>query len=104
MCVCIIGIDDSNGVYGLIWDLLVEGKDVRFVNRRGCYVFNWFRVFDCYVDYKVRKNFYFKSKNFIRWKVSNGLRLVFLNFYKKEGVKEYKEFKKVNDKDEVVER
>lgn len=98
------GTDDSNGVYGLIRDLLVEGKDARFVNRRGRYVLNWSRALDCYADYKARKNPHFKSKNLTRRKASNGLRSALLNFYKKEGAKEYKESKKVNDKDEVVER
>ncbi|XP_068675763.1 uncharacterized protein [Montipora foliosa] len=98
------GTDDSNGVYGLIRDLLVEGKDARFVNRRGRYVLNWSRALDCYADYKARKHPHFKSKNLTRRKASNGLRSALLNFYKKEGAKEYKESKKVNDKDEVVER
>ena len=101
----ITGTDDSiNGVYGLIRDLLVEGKDARFVNRRGRYVLNWSRALDCYADYKARKNPHFKSKNLTRRKASNGLRSALLNFYKNEGAKEYKESKKVNDKDEVVER
>ncbi|XP_068728190.1 uncharacterized protein [Montipora capricornis] len=99
------GTDGSNGVYGLIRDLLVEGKDAWFVKGSpGRYVLNWSRALDRYADYKARKNPHFKSKNLSRRKASNGLRSALLNFYKKEGAKEYKEFKKVNDKDEVVER
>lgn len=98
------GNEDGNGVYGFIRDLIVEGKDARFVNKEGRYVINWSRALDCYTKYKSKKNPQFKNKKICRRKASNGLRAALLNFYKKEGAKEYKESKKVNDKDEVVER
>ncbi|XP_068676592.1 uncharacterized protein [Montipora foliosa] len=98
------GTDDSNRVYGLIRDLLVEGKDAWFVNRRGRYGLNWCRALDCYADYKARKKPQFKSKNLTRQKLSNHLRSALLNFYKKDGAKEYMESKKVNNKNEVIER
>ena len=82
----------------------MEGKDARFVNKKGRYVVNWTRALKCYNDYKSKKNPQFKSKNIDRRKASNGLRSALLNFYKKEGAKEYKDSKKVNDKDEVIER
>ena len=91
-------------MYGFIRDLIVEGKDARFVNKKGRYVINWSRALDCYTEYKAKKNPQFKSKKLCRRKVSNSLRAALLNFYKKEGAKEYKESKKVNEKDEVIER
>lgn len=91
-------------MYGFIRDLIVEGKDARFVNKRGRYVISWSKALDRYVDFKSKKNPQFKSKKFNRRKTSNGLRAALLNFYKKEGAWEYKESKKVNEKDEVVER
>ncbi|XP_068726166.1 uncharacterized protein [Montipora capricornis] len=98
------GTDDSNGVYGFIRDLLVDGKDAWFVNGTGRYGLNWCRALDCYADYKARKKPQFKSKNLTRQKLSNHLRSALLNFYKKDGAKEYMESKKVNNKNEVVER
>ena len=98
------GHEDGNGVYGIIRDLIVEGKDARFVNKKGRYVVNWSRALDCFTDYKVKKNPQFKSKAVSRRKISNGLRSALLNYYKKEGAKEYKDAKKVNENDEVVER
>ena len=101
-----LGNDDAsgNGVYCYIRDLITEGKDARFVNKKGRYVVNWSRALTCYADYKSKKNPQFKSKNTNRRKASNGLRAALLKFYKKEGVKEYKDCKKVNDKYEVIER
>ncbi|XP_078354175.1 uncharacterized protein LOC144638793 isoform X1 [Oculina patagonica] len=94
----------GNGVYSFIRDLIVEGRDARFVNKKGRYVINWSSALKCYTDYKSRRNPQFKGKNINRRKASNGLRAALLNFYKKEGAKEYKDCKKVNDKDEVIER
>ena len=82
----------------------MEGKDARFVDKKGRYVINWSRALKCYHDYKSKRNPQYKSKNINRRKASNGLRAALLNFYKKEGAKEYKDCKKVNGKDEVVER
>ena len=91
-------------MYGIVRDLIVEGKDARFVNKKGRYVVNWSRALDCFTDYKAKKNPQFKSKKICRRKASNGFRAALLNHYKKEGAKEFKESKKVNEKDEVVER
>jgi len=82
----------------------VEGKDARFVNKKGRYVINWSRALKCYHNYKSKRNPQYKSKDISRRKASNGLRAALLNFYKKEGAKEYPDGKKVNDKNEVVER
>ena len=91
-------------MYGIIRDLIVEGKDARFVNKKGRFVVNWSRALDCFTDYKAKKNPQFKSKAVSRRKISNGFRSALLNYYKKEGAKEYKDAKKVNENDEVVER
>lgn len=98
------GTDSSNGVYGFIRELLVEGKAGRLVNRRGRYRLNWPRALDRYADYKARKKPHFKSKNHTGRKASNSLRSALLNFYKKEGAKEYKESQRVNDNGEIVKR
>ena len=100
----LLGSEDGNGVYSFIRDLIVEGKDAKLVNQKGRFVIKWSRALDRYADYKSKKNSQFKSKKFNRRKASNGLRSALLNFYKKEGAKEYKESKQVNEKDEVVER
>jgi len=73
----------GNGVYCFIRDLIVEGRDARFVNKKGRYVINWSRALKCYHDYKSKKNPQYKSKNINRRKASNGLRAALLNFYKK---------------------
>ena len=91
-------------MYGFIGDLIREGKDAKFVNKKGRYVLNWSRTLERYAIYKSKKNPQFKSKNINRRKASNGLRAALLNIYKKDGAKEYKESKKINDKDEVIER
>ena len=80
------------------------GKDAKFVDNRGRYRLNWPRALDRYADYKAKKNPHFKGTNQNRRKASNSLRSALLNFYKKEGAWEYKESKKVNEKDQVAER
>ena len=82
----------------------MEGRDARFVNKEGRYVINWSRALKCYHDYKSKRNPQYKSKNISRRKASNGLRAALLNFYKKEGEKEYNDGKRVNENNEVVER
>ena len=91
-------------MYGFIGDMIREGKDAKFVNKKGRYVLNWSRTLERYAIYKSKKNPQFKSKNINRRKASNGLRAALLNIYKKDGAKEYKESKKLNNKDEVIER
>ncbi len=51
-----------------------------------------------YADYKS------KDKNISKRKASNNLRSALLNFYEKEGAKEYKEGQKKNKKGEIIER
>lgn len=100
------GNEDSSGhgVYHFIGGLIREGQDAKFVDKKGRYVLNWSRTLERYAIYKSKKTPHFKSKNINRRKASNGLRAALLNIYKKDGAKEYKESKKVNDKDEVIER
>ena len=99
-----VGGADGYGVYGFIRHLIIEGKVAKFVNKRGRYVLNWPRALDCYAVYKAKKNPHCKRMNQNRRTASNSLRSALLNFYKKEGAREYKESKKINAKDEVVER
>ena len=80
------------------------GSDAELVGNTGRYRLNWPRALDRYADYKAKKNPHFKRTNQTRRKASNSLRSALLNFYKNEGAREYKESKKVNAKDEVVER
>ena len=83
----------------------MEGEDARFVTgEKGRYVVNWSRALKCYRDYKSKRNPQYKSKNIDRRKASNGLRAALLNFYKEDGAKEYKDCKKVNENNEVIER
>ena len=82
----------------------MKGGDARFVDNKGRYAINWSRALKCYHDYKSKRNPQYNSKNITRRKASNGLRAALLNSYKKEGAKEYKDCKKVNENDEVVER
>ena len=82
----------------------MEGKDAEFVDSRGRYRLNWPRALDRYADYQAKKNPHFKGTNQTRRKASNSLRSALLNFYKNKGAQEYKESKKVNEKDQVVER
>ena len=92
-------------VYGIIRDLIVEGKDAKFVDKSGRYVLNWVRALDCYADYRVKKNPDFNSTDQSRRKASNSLRTALLsNSYKKDGAKEYRESRKRNEEDEIVER
>ena len=99
-----VGSADGYGVYGFIQDQIVEGKDAKFVDRSRCYVPNWSIPVDCYADYKAKKNPRFRKTNQTRKKAKKSLRSAHLNFYKKEGAREYKKSKIVNEKGQVVER
>ncbi|XP_015770049.1 PREDICTED: uncharacterized protein LOC107348498 isoform X4 [Acropora digitifera] len=95
------------GVYGFIRDLIMEGKDAKFVRKRGKrghYVLNWPRAVDRYAHYQAKKTPRFKRTNQTWRTASNNLRSALLNSYKKEGAQEFMECKKVNEKDQVVER
>ena len=91
-------------MYGFIGDMIREGKKAKFKDKKGRYVLNWSSALKRYALYKSKKNPQFKSKNISRRKASNGLRAALLNFYKKDGAKEYKGKRKCNDKNEVIKR
>ena len=92
-------------VYGIIRDLIEEGKDAEFVDKSGCYLVNWDRAIECYKDYKRKKDPNFNSRDHSRSKLSNKLRTALLsNSHKKDGAKEYRESRKRNNDDEVVKR
>ena len=82
----------------------MEGRDARFVDKKGRYKINWTRALECYHNYKSKRNPQYNSKNIERRTASNNLRAALLNSYKREGAKEYKDCKKVNGNNEVVER
>ena len=58
-----VGSADGYGVYGFIRDLIREGKDATFVDKRGRYALNWPRALDCYAADKAKKNPHFKRTN-----------------------------------------
>ena len=91
-------------MYGFIADMIREGKDAKFLKKKGRYVLNWSSALKRYAIYKSNKNPLFKSKKINRKKASNSLRAAMLNIYKKDGAKEYKKKRKFNDKGEVIKR
>ena len=100
-----VGCAHGYGIYGIIRDLIEEGKDAKFVDRSGRYKVNWDTALECYVDYKQRKDPQFNSRDHSRRKLSNKLRSALLSSsYMKDGAKEYLESRKRNNDDEVVER
>ena len=84
--------------------MIREGKDAKFLKKKGRYVLNWSSALKRYAIYKSNKNPLFKSKKINRKKASNSLRAAMLNIYKKDGAKEYKKKRKFNDKGEVIKR
>ena len=85
----------------------MEGKDAKFVSKRGKrghYILNWPRAVDRYAHYQAKKKPRFKRTNQTWRTASNNLRSALLNSYKKEGAQEFMECKKVNEKGQVVER
>ena len=84
--------------------MIREGKDAKFLEKKGHYVLNWSSALERYAIYKSKKNPLFKSKNINRKKASNGLRAALLNIYKKDGAKEYKGRKTRNENEEVIKR
>ena len=89
------------GVYCFVRDLIAEGKDAWFVNDKepGSFAINWLRApMRYHADFKSRND------NISSRKAGNTLRSALLNFYEKEGAKEYKECKKLNDKGKIIER
>ena len=95
--------NQSGGVYDYIWSLINKGKDAHLVNQEGRYALNWPVAVDRYFEFQKLKSRK-KSKKFDRKSAGNGLRAALLNFYGKEGAHEFKEARKFNDKNEVIER
>lgn len=100
-----VGCAHGYGVYGIIRDLIEEGKDAKWVDTSGCYLVNWDRALECYADYKRKKNRDPDSKEQSRRERSNCLRSALLSkAYKKDGAKEYSKLGKRNDEGEIIER
>ena len=89
-------------MYYFIRDLIQEGY-AWFVNKEGRFAIKWSSAVERYVDYRANKNPNY-DKNIERRKASNSLRSALLNFYKKEGAKEYEDCRKFSGKNEVIER
>ncbi|XP_078354245.1 uncharacterized protein LOC144638836 isoform X1 [Oculina patagonica] len=89
----------GGGVYCFIHDLIIKGKDARFVDGNGRFAINWASApMHYHTDFKSR------TDNISDKKASNNLRSALLNSYEKEGAKEYKESHKKNEKGEIIER
>ena len=101
-----VGYTRGYGVYGIMRDLIMEGKDAELVGTSGCYRVNWDRALERYADYKRKKNRDPDSKDQSRRKLSNCLRSALLTkSYKEDGAKEYSTLiGKRNDDGEIVER
>lgn len=99
------GCAHGYGVYRIIQDLIEEGKDAKFVDKSGCYLVNWERALECYADYKRKKNPDLNSGGQSRQTLSNGLRSALLSkSYLKDGAIEYRNLRKCNDDNKVVQR
>ncbi|XP_078354261.1 uncharacterized protein LOC144638846 [Oculina patagonica] len=88
----------KDGVYPFVHDMIVEGKDAWLVDNQGRFGINWKTSPERYADYKS------KDKNISKRKASNTLRSALLNFYEKEGAKEFRDGQKKNEKGEIIER
>ena len=96
-----VGRARDYGVYGIIRDLIKEGC-AKFVNNSGHYLVNWDRALEYYEAYRRKKD---PNFNVPRRRLSNDLRSALLSSsYMKDGAKEYRESRKRNNDDEVVER
>ena len=89
-------------MYHFIRDLFQEGH-AWFVDNEGRFAVKWSIAVELYLEYRARKNPEF-NKNIKRRKASNSLRGALLNFYKKQGAKEYEDCRKFGGKNEVIER
>ena len=96
-----VGRAHGYGVYGIIHDLIEKGN-AKFVNNSGRYLVNWVKALEYYEAYRRKKNPYF---NVSRRQLSNHLRSALLtSSYVKDGAIEYRESRKCDNDDEVVER
>ena len=86
-------------MYDFIWQLILDGKYARLLNDvEGCYSLNWKAAVEQYYEHQK------SQKPFNRKDASNKLRGALLNFYAKDGAKEYKEARRLNDRNEVIMR
>ena len=93
----------SGKVYDFIWDLINEGEHAHFLNQSGRFAINWKEAVDRYFELS-RPDSYGMKSTFNRVNAGNKLRSALLNYHGKYGAKEYLEARRLNDKNEVIER
>ena len=89
-------------MYGFVWERIIDGEYARLLDDTGRYSLIWQPVVEQY--YEHQKSQRSQQKPFNKKEASNKLRGALLNFYAKDGAKEYKEARRLNDRNEVIER
>ena len=108
VCVCVTNFfffglhKGRGGVYGFVWELIDDGEYAHLLDNTGHYSLDWQAAVEQY--YEHQKSQRSQQKPFNRKDASNKLRGALLNFYAKDGAKEYKEARRLNDRNEVIER
>ncbi|XP_022800840.1 uncharacterized protein LOC111338605 isoform X2 [Stylophora pistillata] len=96
------GGGNKDTVYRFLRELIRQGV-AWFVNEEGRFRIKWDIAVEHYIEYRVKKNPQF-NKYINRRKASNTFRGALLNYYKKDGAREYQDRRKFNGKNEVTER
>ena len=110
VCVCVCVTDffffglckGHDGVYDFIWQLIIGKKYARLLDDEGRYSLDWLAAVEQY--YERKKSQRSQQKPFNRKDASNKLRGALLNFYAKDGAKEYMQARRLNDRSEVIQR
>ena len=89
------------GVYDFAWGLITEGKHAHFVNQEGRFIINWVIAVEQYFERHLSQQ---KTKEFNRRDASNKLRGALLTYYAKDGAMEYMEARRLNERNEIIER
>ena len=88
-------------MYDFIWQLIIGGRYAHLLDDEGRYSLVWQVAVEQYYERQKSQG---SQKPFNRKDASNKLRGALLNFYAKDGAKEYKEARRLNDRNEVIER
>ena len=88
-------------MYDFIWQLIIGGRYARLLDDKGRYSLVWQVAVEQYYERQKSQG---SQKPFNRKDASNKLRAALLNFYAKDGAKEYMEGQRLNDRREVIER
>ena len=89
------------GVYDFAWGLITEGKHAHFVNQEGRFIINWVIAVEQYFERHLSQQ---KTKEFNRRDAGNKLRGALLNYHAKDGAMEYMDVRRLNERNEIVER